>query len=58
MIEGKKYLLVCFWKMITKVTANKNNSSGILFPDNTIAIKNIINKKGEVNFKYFKYFSE
>ena len=44
--------------MIIKVTANKNNNSGILFPDNTIAIKNTINKKGVVNFKYFEYFSE
>ena len=56
MIEGKKYFLVCFWKMTIRVTVNKNNNSGILFPDNTIAIKNIINKKGVVNFKYFKYF--
>ena len=44
--------------MTIKVTTNKNNNSGILFPDNTIAIKNNINRKGVVNFKYFRYFLE
>ena len=40
--------------MIIKETVNKNNSiSGILFPDKTIPIKNIINKMGIIILDIF-----
>ena len=54
-MNGKKNFRVCSLKINIKEIVNIKSIVGILFPDNTMPKKNIINKKGirnlDINFE-------